>query len=99
MGRVFLIYNKIIIFFKLLFLLLLTPTDFFHQVAWTPDGKHIGAGSADRNVYVWDAATAKLAYLLPGHKGSVNEVAFHPAEPIVLSCSSDKKLFIGELAL
>jgi Prp8 binding protein len=49
---------------------LLTPgrRTWQYQVAWTPDGKHVGAGSADRNVYVWNAATAKLDYLLPGHK-------------------------------
>lgn len=52
------------------------------KVAWTPDGKHVGAGSADRNVYVWNYATTRIEYALPGHKGSVNSVSFHPKEPI-----------------
>ena len=52
------------------------------QCAWTPDGKHIGCGSGDRNVYVWNAFSQKLAYCLPGHKGCVNQVDFHPEEPI-----------------
>ena len=34
---------------------------------------------------------------LPRHKGSVNEVDYDPLEPIVVSRSSDKTLFIGEL--
>jgi Prp8 binding protein len=28
----------------------------------------------------------------------VNDVVFHPTEPIVASCGSDKKIFLGELA-
>lgn len=51
------------------------------------------------NVFVWNAHTTEIAYQLPGHKGSVNDVHFHPTEPIVLSGSSDKKLYLGELAM
>lgn len=64
---------------------------------WSPDGKWIGSGSSDRFVYVWDAKSGQLTYKLPGHQGSVNDVSFHPHEPIVASCSSDKKAFLGEL--
>lgn len=39
-----------------------------------------------------------MLYALPGHKGSVNEVVFHPKEPIIGSCSNDRTLFLGELA-
>jgi len=38
--------------------------------------------SETSNVYVWDVASRNLMYCLPGHKGSVNEVDFHPKEPI-----------------
>ena len=68
------------------------------RCAWSPDGKKVTAGSADRNVYIWAADTGKLLYKLPGHKGSVNEVVFHPTEPIVASCSSDRSVYLGELA-
>jgi Prp8 binding protein len=34
---------------------------------------------------------------LPGHKGVVNEVSFSPIEPILVSCSSDRTLFLGEV--
>jgi Prp8 binding protein len=44
------------------------------------------------------AGTREVQYALPGHKGSVNEVVFHPKEPIVGSCSNDRTLFLGELA-
>lgn len=38
------------------------------KLAWTADGKHVGCGSADRNVYVWNAFTGRVEYALPGHK-------------------------------
>lgn len=48
--------------------------------------------------YVWDSKTAALEYALPGHSGSVNDVSFHPTEPVIASASSDGTLFVGELA-
>lgn len=68
------------------------------RCAWSADGKKLTAGSADRNVYIWELDSGSLLYKLPGHRGAVNEVAFHPQEPIVASCSSDKTIFLGELA-
>lgn len=56
------------------------------------------AGSADRLVYVWEVASRRVRYCLPGHNGSVNEAVFHPSEPIVASAGSDRQLFLGELA-
>jgi Prp8 binding protein len=59
----------------------------------------VTCGSADRNVCIWDVASRRLLYKLPGHNGSVNEASFHPLEPIVASASSDKQLYLGELVL
>jgi len=67
------------------------------KCCWSPDGKRIAAGSGDKFVYIWDVINEKLLYKLPGHKGSVNEVAFHPKEPIIASCSSDRTIFLGEI--
>jgi len=67
------------------------------RVAWSPDGLRISAGSADKFLYIWDAETTKISYKLPGHLGSVNDVDFHPMEPIIASASSDKKIFLGEI--
>ena len=42
-------------------------------------------------------ATRAVKYRLPGHNGAVTEVAFHPEEPIIGSCSSDKSIYLGEI--
>lgn len=67
------------------------------RCAWSKDGNMVSAGSADRYVYIWDVNSKKILYKLPGHTGSVNDMDFHPKEPIILSGSSDKCLYIGEL--
>lgn len=41
-----------------------------------------------RFVYVWDTTSRRILYKLPGHAGSINEVAFHPDEPISKSTSA-----------
>ncbi len=35
--------------------------------------------------------------LTQGHTATVQEVDFHPNEPIIGSCSSDKKIYLGEI--
>jgi len=67
------------------------------RCSWSPDGSKISAGSADRFVCIWDQATRRILYKLPGHRGSVNEVDFHPTEPIIASCSSDQAIYLGEI--
>jgi Prp8 binding protein len=68
------------------------------KCSWSPDGERIACGSACRNVHIWDTLTTEILYKLPGHKGSVNEVIFHPNEPIIASCSSDGTIYLGELS-
>lgn len=53
------------------------------RASWDPKGERIAAGSGDRTVVIWDTRTGKLLYKLPGHRGTVNDVRFHPgSEPI-----------------
>eukprot|EP00918_Siedleckia_nematoides_P061244 GHVU01133677.1.p1 GENE.GHVU01133677.1~~GHVU01133677.1.p1 ORF type:complete len:323 (+),score=28.30 GHVU01133677.1:2774-3742(+) len=70
------------------------------RVRWNPDDSLCAAGSSDRNAYVWSMAgkERRLLYKLPGHAGSVNEVCFHPKEPIIASGASDKIVYLGELS-
>ncbi|MGW0732259.1 WD40 repeat domain-containing protein [Streptomyces sp. NPDC002851] len=37
------------------------PTDALVSVAWSPDGRHIAAGSSDDTVWIWDSRTRKPA--------------------------------------
>ncbi|KAK9505611.1 hypothetical protein O3M35_009622 [Rhynocoris fuscipes] len=67
------------------------------RCSWSPDGSKVSAGSGDRFVYMWDTTTRRILYKLPGHNGSVNDVQFHPTEPIIASASSDKTIFLGEI--
>ncbi|KAI8806650.1 WD40-repeat-containing domain protein [Cladochytrium replicatum] len=64
---------------------------------WSNDGEYVACGSGDRSVVVWEVTARRIVYKLPGHKGCVNDVDWHPSEPILMSCSSDKTLFLGEL--
>lgn len=53
------------------------------KASWDTEGKRIVAGSGDRSVVVWEVASGKLLYKLPGHKGAVNDARFSPTgEPI-----------------
>ena len=65
------------------------PSEEIKSVAFAPDGQHIAAGGLDRNVYIWDTATAKLAATLKGHDKEVWAVAFHPNSRQVFSASWD----------
>jgi Prp8 binding protein len=68
------------------------------RVRWSTKDQLLGAGSACQNVNIWDMRQLQLAYRLPGHTGSVNEICFHPKEPVIASMSSDRMVFMGELA-
>lgn len=53
------------------------------RASWDSRGERIAAGSGDRTVVIWDVRTGKLLNKLPGHRGTVNDVRFSPAnEPI-----------------
>jgi len=67
------------------------------RVRWSEKDAMLAAGSADQNVNIWDMRQLQLAYKLPGHTGSVNEICFHPKEPIIASMASDRLVFMGEL--
>lgn len=68
------------------------------KCAISPSGTRVSCGNSDKIVNVWDFESQNLKYRLPGHKGTIFEVDFHPLEPIVGSCGSDKVIFLGETA-
>lgn len=50
------------------------------KASWDPKGERIAAGSGDQSVAIWEARTGKLLHKLPGHRGAVNDVRFHPRD-------------------
>lgn len=53
------------------------------KASWDSKGEKIAAGSGDQSVAIWEARTGKLLNKLPGHRGAVNDVRFHPlGEPL-----------------
>ena len=68
------------------------------RCAFNSDGSYVSAGSADSCVYVWDTASGKLKYKLPGHKGVVTDTKFSPTENAILaSADASGLIFMGEL--
>ncbi|KAJ8502683.1 hypothetical protein ONZ45_g11536 [Pleurotus djamor] len=66
------------------------------RAAWSRDdgGQRVAVGGADRMVTIWEVESSKILYKLPGHKGTVTSVDFHPKEPI---SSKDGTMLLGEI--
>jgi Prp8 binding protein len=63
------------------------PAGFEHTLlrgAWSLEdgGRRVAVGGADRTVCIWEMESGRVLYKLPGHKGTVTAVDFHPKEPI-----------------
>lgn len=67
--------------------------------SWDSEGKKIAAASGDGSVVVWSSETGKLAYKLPGHKGTVNCAEFAPGKEPICESKSIHSLEAFELIL
>jgi len=48
-----------------------------YEVSWSSDSRLLCSSSADSTIKVWDVATRKLLYDLPGHSDEVLTHVFH----------------------
>ena len=59
-------------------------------VAFSPDGKHLAAGSADRTIRFYDPASGKAGRVLRQHADWVQSLAFSPDGTRLVSASRDR---------
>ncbi len=67
-------------------------------VAFSPDGKQVLTGSADRTAILWDTATGKVIRQFVGHTDEVWSVAFSPDGKRVIAGCFDDTAFLWDVA-
>jgi WD40 repeat protein len=82
-----------------------TPFDFpatHHGIvlslAWSPDGKTLATGAADKLVRLWDTATWKELATLKGHEALIGGLAFAPSGKWLASASDDKTVKLWDVS-
>jgi WD40 repeat protein len=72
----------------------------FHEVACSPDGIHIAAGSPDGAVRLWNASTRHLIHLFRPHGryGRVHSVTFGPDGRLLASGDSHQLVRVWDIA-
>jgi WD40 repeat protein len=73
-------------------------TNVVNSVAFSADGRQVVAGSWDKTVRLWDAATGAALQTLEGHTDWVNSVAFSPDGRQVVSGSDDRMVRLWDAA-
>lgn len=67
------------------------------ELAWSPDGRWLGAATQDDAVWLWDPTTAETM-ILRGHRNVVNALAWHPDGTRLASAGEDGTVRIWTLA-
>ncbi len=72
-------------------------TSVIASVAFSPDGRHLVSGGADRIVRVWEVQTQSEVHSFRGHKNWVSSVAYSKDGYFIVSAGVDETLKVWEL--
>jgi len=71
--------------------------DAVYALAFTPDGKRLVSGAADRTVKIWDPATGERLYTMSEPSDGINAIALDPTGTMVAAGGLDKTLRVWKL--